>query len=197
MQEATAQIDVLAALKEGDKQVFEQVFREHYRVLVGYGMKMLKEQEGAEEIVQDIFCKLWESREKLEIKTSLKSYLFRAVHNRCLNQIKHIDIRENYKENNQARINDEEQHFSERYDKFELQQQIDNAINTLPTERQRIFRMSRFDGMKYQQIADELGISIKTVEAQMGKALKTLREELKDYLPMLFWMGYYWLFFEL
>lgn len=179
-----AETDALAAIKSGDQRAFEQVFRQHYQSLCGYAIRILQEKEGAEEIVQDMFCKLWESRETVEIKSSLKSYLFRAVHNRCLNQIKHINIREAYKENNQERINHEEQHFSEHFEKFELQQQIDKAIQGLPTERQRIFRMSRFDGMKYQEIADELGISVKTVEAQMGKALKTLRTELSDYLPV-------------
>lgn len=178
-----AETDTLAAIKDGDERAFERIFKQYYKGLCGYAIRMLQEQEGAEEIVQDMFCKLWESRETVNINTSLKSYLFRAVHNRCLNQIKHINIRENYKNHNQERIDHEEQHFSEHYEKFELQQQIEQAIQKLPTERQRIFRMSRFDGMKYREIADELGISIKTVEVQMGKALKTLRDDLSDYLP--------------
>ncbi len=181
---ALPETEALEALRHGDERAFERIFRQYYQSLCRYAIRMLQEQEGAEEIVQDMFCKLWESRDTVNIDTSLKSYLYRAVHNRCLNQIKHINIRENYKNHNQERINHEEQHFSEHYEQFELQQQIERAIQSLPTERQRIFRMSRFDGMKYREIADELGISVKTVEAQMGKALKSLRENLSDYLPV-------------
>lgn len=182
--ETATEIDVIASLKQGDERVYEQVFRSHYKALCGYATKFLKEKEGAEEIVQDIFFKLWEKRESLEINSSLKSYLFRSVHNRCLNQVKHIDIRENYKADNKARIRSEEENFSEHFNQFELQQQIKKAIDALPEQRQKIFKLSRFQGMKYREIAEQMELSEKTVEAQMSKALKTLREELKDYLPV-------------
>lgn len=191
--ETATEINVIALIKQGDERVFEQVFREHYKVLCGYAIKFLKEKEAAEEIVQDVFFKLWEKRETLEITTSLKSYLFRAVHNRCLNTVKHIDIRENYKAENEERIKSEEENLTEHFNQFELQQQIQKAIDTLPEQRQKIFKLSRFQGLKYREIAEQMELSEKTVEAQMSKALKTLREALKDYLPLfiaavlLFW----------
>ena len=135
MPEAQTATDDLLALKEGDERVFEQIFREHYQALVGYAIKMLREQEAAEEIVQDVFVKICEKRESLEIKTSLKSYLFRSVHNRCLNQIKHIDIREKYKQDNQQQIELEQEDFSDSFQKFELQEQIKKAIDALPEKR--------------------------------------------------------------
>lgn len=183
--ETATETDVITSLKQGDERVYEQVFRSHYKALCGYATKFLKEKEGAEEIVQDIFFKLWEKRESLEINSSLKSYLFRSVHNRCLNQVKHIDIRENYKADNEARIRSEEENFSEHFNQFELQQQIKKAIDTLPEQRQKIFKLSRFEGLKYREISEQMQLSEKTVEAQMSKALKTLREELKDYLPVI------------
>lgn len=183
--ETATEINVIALIKLGDERVFEQVFREYYKALCGYATKFLKEKEGAEEIVQDIFFKLWEKRETLEINSSLKSYLFRAVHNRCLNTVKHIDIRENYKADNEARIKSEEENLTEHFNQFELQQQIQKAIDALPEQRQKIFKLSRFQGLKYREIAEQMQLSEKTVEAQMSKALKTLREDLKDYLPVI------------
>ncbi|MCG3167399.1 MAG: ECF RNA polymerase sigma factor SigE [Bacteroidia bacterium] len=183
--ETATEINVIALIKQGDERVFEQVFREHYKALCGYATRFLKEKEGAEEIVQDIFFKLWEKRETLEINSSLKSYLFRAVHNRCLNTVRHIDIRENYKADNEARIKAEEENITEQFNRFELQQQIQKAIDALPEQRQKIFKLSRLQGLKYREIAEQMQLSEKTVEAQMSKALKSLREDLKDYLPSL------------
>ena len=185
----------LSTLKSGDEKAFEQIFREYYQGLVGYAIKMLKEKEGAEEIVQEVFVKIWEKRETVEIKTSLKSYLFRSVHNHCLNQIKHIEIRENYKQDNKERIEREQEDFTEKFNQFELQRQIEQAINELPEQRQKIFRLSRFEGLKYREIAEQLDVSVKTVEAQMGKALKSMREALKEYLPI--WIVWLVVAFEL
>ncbi len=185
MQDTLTENDVVSLIRQGNERVFEQVFREHYRALCSYAIKFLNEKEGAEEIVQDIFFRLWEKRETLAITSSLKSYLFRSVHNRCLNQVKHIDIREQYKVENESRIKSEEDNFSEHFNQFELQQQIQKAIEALPEQRKKIFKLSRFSGLKYREIAEHMDLSEKTVEAQMGKALKTLREDLKDYLPVI------------
>jgi RNA polymerase sigma-70 factor (ECF subfamily) len=139
----------------------------------------------AEEVVQGTFIGFWEKRENLQIETSLKAYLYRSVRNSCLNEIKRQKVRQVHA---QAVLQQEVQ-VAEASDhdalKIELEDRIHHAIQTLPEQCRLIFKMSRFEELKYQEIADQLGLSIKTVENQIGKALKVLREQLKDYLPMI------------
>jgi len=175
--------DTVERLRSGDESAFEVVFRELFQPLVHYAMRFLKEQEASEEVVQEAFFAIWEKRSTLDIHTSLKSYLYRSVHNRCLNLIKHIGIREDYKVWNEQEREGQEAQFEGELGATELQLRINTAIEALPPERQKVFRMSRFEGLKYQEIADQLNISVKTVENQMGKALKALRASLADYLP--------------
>lgn len=170
-------------IKSGNKVAFDQLFLEYYSYLCNYAFQFLHEKEGAEEVVQDMFFHIWEKRESLEIKSSIKSYLFQSVKNRCLTLLNHVKVRETYKEHNQESIAYQEQQTSEL--DGELATLIDIAINELPEERQKVFRLSRYEGLKYKEIADHLSISVKTVEGQMSKALKFLRQELKDYLPLL------------
>nr|WP_262923961.1 RNA polymerase sigma-70 factor [Spirosoma liriopis] len=176
--------DVLAAIRQGNERVFETVFRLHYAPLCRYARQFLPDADDAEEEVQAMFLAFWEKREGLLITTSLKSYLFRAVHNRCLNRIKHFAIRDEHRQHTlyagdttaespvQALLGDE------------LSDRIQTAIQKLPEQCRLAFTLSRFDELKYQEIADQLGISVKTVENQIGKALRILRTELSDYLPL-------------
>ena len=127
--------------------------------------------------------KIWSHRETLVIDTSLKSYLFRAVRNGCMNVMKHLKIREEYKSWREHEGEDIRRSKEDEIIASELEQKIREAIDGLPLERRKVFIMSRYDGLTYSQISLKQGISIKTVENQMGKALKTLREELRDYLP--------------
>lgn len=180
--EATTQNN---SFKITSKQVFEDLFNEHYSNLCAYANQFLKELEASEEVVQEVLFKLWTNRETTEITTSIKSYLFRAVRNSCLNVIKHINIREEYKEHRDREIHLEEQNLEEQILVSELEQKIREAIDQLPQERKKIFIMSRYDGLKYREIAEKLNISVKTVENQMGSALKYLRTELADYMPWL------------
>lgn len=135
--------------------------------------------------MQEVFFKLWKNRAELEIQTNLKSYLFRAVRNGCMNLIEHIQVRDSYKILNEEDIKDAESRYIDEAIVSELEQRIRETIDKLPTERRKIFIMSRFDGLKYREIADRLGISVKTVENQMYQALKFLRDNLVDYLPLL------------
>ena len=129
--------------------------------------------------------KLWKKREELEIRTSLKSYLFRAVRNACLNMISHINIREEYKKYHELEVREDEKNFTDESIVTELEDRIRKTIDTLPVERRKVFVLSRFEGLKYKEIAERLNISVKTVENQMSKALKFLRENLVDYLPII------------
>jgi len=177
--------DIIRQIAQGDKNAFEVLFKNHYANLCGYAVKYVWELDQAEEIVQDLFFNLWNKKSQLFISSSVESYLFRAVRNACLNYQKHKKIRDNYanavQENYSSGIglNDNPM------EALELQKKIDESIGSMPPERKKIFLLSRYDGLKYQEIAEKLGISVKTVEAQMGKALKYLREELKEFMILL------------
>jgi RNA polymerase sigma-70 factor (ECF subfamily) len=183
--------DILTAIRQGNERVFEVVFRKHYQALCNYGFGLLKDMDDAEEIVQGIFMKFWEQREEIEITVSLKSYLYRAVHNTCLNRIKHLKIQDTYRQHVGDFLELNHDSATDELYKNELEQRIAVAIDKLPEQCRLIFRMSRFEELKYQEIADQLQLSIKTVENQIGKALKILRTELADYLPILvlLWAG--------
>lgn len=167
------------------RQDFEYLFNEHYSRLCSYAYNFLKEKDGSEEIVQEVFFKLWIKRNEITIESSLESYLYRAVRNACLNLIKHINIREKYKEYNQETIEYDEQVDKDPMNASELELKIRASIDLLPEQRKKIFILSRYEQLKYKEIAEQLGISVKTVENQMGKALKFLREELAEYLPLI------------
>ncbi len=153
--------------------------------MVSYAFNFLKEQEASEEIAQEVFYQLWINRDKTEIKAAISSYLYRAVRNRCINLIKHIDIRENYKAHNQYEIDKAHEEMSDTLTVSELDSKIRTAIDNMPLQRKKIFLMSRYEEMTYKEIAEKMGLSKKTIENQMGKALQYLREELKDYLPLI------------
>jgi RNA polymerase sigma-70 factor, ECF subfamily len=180
------QTDTVFALKPiADKADFEKLFKLQYSHLCAYANTFLKDQMASEEVVQEVMFKVWVNRESLEIKTSVQSYLFRAVRNGCLNVLKHVDIREEFKAYNEAIRNEPQRSHEEEVIISELEQKIRHAIDLLPMERKKVFILSRYEGLSYSEIASELGISVKTVENQVGKALKFLREELADYLPWL------------
>ncbi len=178
--------DISKQIQLGDEQAFEQVFRQYYSLLCGFAKKYTADIDEAEEVVQDVFYNFWMKRASIDIQGSIKSYLFTAVRNTCLNQIKHRNIVANHANHVQWQESAPQFHDSNTMELSELRQKIDDCIAKMPPERKKIFIMNRHEGLKYREIADQLNISIKTVEAQMGKALKYLRESLADYLPLLF-----------
>lgn len=176
--------EIVGAIRQGNERIFEVVFRKYYQSLCNYANSILKEMEEAEEIVQNLFSGLWEKRGDLEITISLKSYLYRAVHNHCLNRIKHMKIREEYQEYANNYYERSYESVGQTVMKNELEGRIHEAIEKLPEQCRVIFKMSRFEELKYHEIAEQLGLSPKTVENQVGKALKILRTELAEYLPL-------------
>ena len=164
---------------------FEQIFHKLYGELCSYANMFLNDLEAGEEIVQELFVKLWENRENVSITSSVRSYLLRSVRNSCLNFIKHQKVEENYKQYNEELRNNSSISVDEELEGSELEIKIREAIDQLPPERKKIFIMSRFEGLKYREIAEKSGISIKTVENQMGKAIKYLRKELADYTTLI------------
>lgn len=180
--------NIVDALRQGDEQVFETIFRTYYERLCNYANTILNDMDEAEEMVQSAFLNVWEKHDTLEIHTSVKSYLYRAVHNSCLNRVKHYKVRKTYGDSvkNQTELlhDDASQDLVGR----ELDSIVANAIDSLPDQCKLVFKLSRFENLTYAEIAEQLGISVKTVENHMVKALKVLREKLKDYLPVLIWL---------
>ncbi|MES2688918.1 MAG: RNA polymerase sigma-70 factor [Bacteroidota bacterium] len=178
-------IQLVENIRQGDLKSFEQVFNAYAENLVRYAETILKNTYEAEDIVQQLFVQLWDKRSTLVITTSLKSYLYRAAHNSSLNKIKQHGVRDSYAEYYTYVGNAETGSAAQRVEAKEVNTAIETAIEELPEQCRKVFRLSRFEQMKYQQIADELGISVKTVENQMGKALKHMRLRLKDYMLLL------------
>lgn len=159
------------------------MFKAKYPPLCAFAFGIVKDNDVAEEIVQEVFVKLWAQRDEVDINTSMHSYLYSAVRNSALNQIKHLKVKEAYKKQNKIERDAREAIITDELVGSELDKQIKDAIARLPSERKKIFLLSRTQGLKYKEIAEKLGISVKTVENQMGKALATLRQELAEYLP--------------
>ena len=158
------------------------VFRDYYTPLVQYGNTILKDMDETEDVVQQVFVSIWEKRSQLDIHTSLRAMLYKSVYNACLNRIKHRKVRAEHAAEYKATQSEGEA--NDLLQAKELEIKIRNAIELLPEQCGKIFKMSRFEQLKYQEIADQLGLSVKTVENQMGKALKVIRCELSDYLPL-------------
>jgi len=169
-------------LKEGNELAFKRLFEKYYASLCHYANQFLKDSEQAEETVQELFVRVWEKRLQLTIDSSVSNYLFRSVHNLCLNQLQHQKIRQKYA-HQMMEDSRQEVDWQPFYLEVELMERIEKSISSLPEKRQEIFRLSREQGLKYKEIAEKLNISVKTVEAQMGMALKHLRDELKDINP--------------
>jgi len=176
-------------LAQRDEAAFEQMFKTYFKRLHAYAFTILRDEIQAEEMVQQVFFKLWERNvrkdsfgENLSLTGSISSYLYRAVHNESLNYIKHQKVRSNHQLNVAYSMKNEVEHPAKKIMAGELEKKIHAALNELPEQCRTIFQMSRFDELKYREIADKLGISVKTVESQMSKALRLLRVKLVDFL---------------
>lgn len=175
---------IVRSLAPRGEAAFEQLFKTHFRGLHAYAITILKDETLGEEIVQNMFYKLWEKRELIEIETSPKAYLYKAVYHDCLNHIKHKKVRSAHAMHVVRHSSGQVENTSGKLLQGELKEHIHAAMNELPEQCRTIFQMSRFEGLKYQEIADEMGLSVKTIENQMGKALRLLRQKLVEFLPI-------------
>lgn len=163
-----------------DYKAFELIFNKYYNFLCNYALKFVSSPDVAEEVVSDVFFKVWKNRKKILIKTSFESYLFRAVKNQSLDFLKS-------KANQNLSLDDISPVYERKLDQtpedvlvfHELENRIETAIESLPPKCKRIFKSSRFQGLKYAEIAEKFGISVKTVETQMGRALSHLRNAVR------------------
>lgn len=175
----------LEALIGGDITAFEMIFKNYYQPLCSYAYTFLQDKEEAEEIVQGTFLSFWEKRSSLTIRTGIKPYLYAMVRNACLNVIKHEKIKQKHAVEEVALAPQSYDSVTQEVASSELETKIHEAMEKLPEQCRLVFKLSRFEELKYAEIADQLNISVKTVENHMGKALKIMREELKDYLPLI------------
>lgn len=167
-------------MKSGDPKAFEMLFLRFYGPLCLFAAKIVGNGEAAEEIVQGFFVKLWERKANLVVETSVKNYFLRSVKNGCINFIKHSKTKDEYAAN---MLHNVETHTIENaFFEVGLKEKIEESLGSLPPKRREIFRLSREEGLKYREIAERLNVSVKTVETQMGLAIRSLRVKLRDYL---------------
>jgi len=162
-----------------DKQLFEQLFREYFSPLCNFALGYINDLDTAKEIVQEVFINLWNKKDSITSEKPVKAYLYTSVRNRCLNYIRdHKKFRSYVLD---VEIEDCELVFeNDSMTQTETRLKIQQAIEKLPEKCRQVFQLSRFEELKYKEIAEKLGISTKTVEVHISKALKILREELKE-----------------
>jgi len=176
-------LHLFTAMLNDDREAFSELFHRYYSLLCAFAFQRLGDEAKTEEIVQGLFVRIWEKRGQLQIRKSVKSYLFRALQNELVNLAEHRKVEQKYLETlrkeNSAEADNQE------LPEIGLMQKIEEAIENLPPRRREIFRLSREAGLSYREIAEKCEISVKTVEAQMGLALRQLRDALKDYRHLL------------
>lgn len=172
------------SIRLGDANSFEKLFNLYCQQLINFARRYVFDKQIAENIVQDVFVSVWQSRTNLDPSKMIKAYLFTAVKNNSLKHLRRLNIENKGIEGSPPYISNDERP-DKKLDENELAVEVHQAINELPEKCREIFTMNRFDNLKYSEIAEILDISIKTVETQMGRALKKLRERLTPLLTMI------------
>ena len=179
-------MDTLSDFKKAN---FESLYKELQPRLYAYCRKFVNDPETARDLVQDAFVKLWEEIDTSLIHTSVAAYMRKTVHNLCLLHLRSQQIHQRFENYSAFKLKEAELNFfSPDYGAYtpiflkDMEDIINKCIENLPPQSRRIFEMSRKKGLSYAEIADELGISVRTVENQMYRTLAVLKNELKDYL---------------
>jgi RNA polymerase sigma-70 factor, ECF subfamily len=167
-----------------DHTSFEELFRSHFTGLCFFAQKYVKDYETAKEIVQDAFISLWEKRETIDMERPVKSYLTMVIHNKCSNYLRDNRKFDQYILNIENLLEVPEYDGADSMVENELKQKIDLSIAELPEKCREIFVLNRYENLKYQEIANKLQISVKTVETQMSKALHHMRVRLAEYISV-------------
>jgi len=175
---------LIEGLRRRDKVIFDYIFNYYYSSLCAFSMQYLKDRNSVEDLVQDFFVSLWIDAPGLQIRSSLKAYLFVSIKNRCLDFQKHQKVSEKYRAyilfSSANGDNNAEHYLAE----SELRQSIYKGLEKLSPRCRDIFELSRFKGLSNQEISEQLGISKRTVELQISNSLKILRKALVEYLPL-------------
>lgn len=172
----------LKKIKEGDIKAFENLFKSYYSPLYTYAVNITKRSDVAEEIIQDLFYKMWRDRECIQIVTSLSGYLYGAVRNKSFHYLEHRNVQTRHSE--KVLLSNTEQSSITPQDQLEYMEfegLINQALLKMPERRSKIFRMHKFQNIKYSEIATMFSLSVKTIEAEMSKAYKTLRKVIESY----------------
>ena len=178
-------INLFQEIKQNNTEAYEKFFKLYYAELVRFAYEYLKDKDAAEDLVQEVFVKLWEKRAGIEMKSAPKSYLYVTVKNHCLNKLKseqrHVLFEDDFADDQRFAVSSA----SQLSEVKQLSEHIKQAMDKLPPRCGLIFKLSRFEEKSYKEIADILEISVKTVENQMGKALSIMRNDLKHYLQII------------
>lgn len=175
---------LIEKIKSGDAGSFEILFRNYSQHLINFSRRYIRDKQIAENIVQDVFLKIWQNRHSLDSSQSIKSYLFTAVKNESFKHLRHLDV-ETRSYDHVLSLTTVEKSPEEMFDEKEFIAKVNLALNDLPEKCREIFFMSRFDNLKYAEIAKILDISVKTVETQISRALKKMRENLSTLVLIL------------
>ncbi len=179
----------LLRFAKGDEPAFEMIFKGNYNRIIGFCRQFVRDADKSQSLAQEAFVKLWLNKSKIESVNGIKSFLYTAAKTECLNYLRHEKVISNYENKllqTKERLLDSEILESFNFDDLEfteLKRLIDQAISELPERCRQVFILSRMEGKKNNEIANELDISVKSVEANLTRALKSLRTNLVDYLP--------------
>lgn len=185
--------DIVLRIQQGDKDVFRIIYDIYYKRIQLYAISYVNDADIAEDIVQDLLFHLWEIRNDIQINTSLSSYLYKAIHNRCIAYLRHKKVIARYQERHLLKIKEAEI-LNQAYSDFsfdgiqanEIKEIQERILNFLPAKTKKIFQLSRNDDKNNKEIANAMNLSIKAVEYHITKALKTFQLALKDYILFLF-----------
>lgn len=184
----------LTSFRNGDENIFELIFDENYERIVGFCMQFIPDIDEAKNIAQQSFIKLWLNRGELKTTGGINAFLYTAAKTECLNFLRHEKYKQQFRaqtiQEKERQLNAEilESFQFDRLEFIELEEMIDTALQKLPERCRLVFEKSRFEGKKNREIAEELDIALKSVESNITRAIKILRKELKDILPLVFWM---------
>jgi len=181
---------VSSLIKITTQQEFQEVYNKFYNGLANYAYSILKDRDNAKDMVQEVFLDLWNKREKLTIKTSLEAYLVRAVKFKSIDFIRKDKTKQQYAANANVPDKAYQDDTSDDAEIGERKKQISYAIAQLPTKCRQVFLLSRVSGYTYKEIAEEMNISVKTVENQISRAFKLLRKKLSGLMILLIFFNF-------
>lgn len=179
---APSEDQLVAAVKRGDEEAFRRLYFQYAEPLFGFLWRRLNQREPAEDLVQELFVKVWRNRENLDPNQSIKAYLYQAANHLMIDYFRKKNPVQGAQE-----LLPEHRTVSVEEDNFEKRAHIEKALADLPEAQRHVFVLSRFEGLRYTEIASVLNISVKTVETHMNRALKKLRHQLRATLSLLFW----------
>ena len=175
---------VLSALKQDSKEAFSLLFQTYYTDLVLFCGNFIKDKDSCEDIVQSIFLKLWRDRQNIQIETSLKSYLLKAVRNSCFDEYRHLEIIRQHEAEYESTMLDF--YDTDNYILYsDLSDHLHRALEKVPDLYREAFMLNRFEGLRYREIAEQLNVSERTAEVRVSKTLDLLRKYLKDFFVLL------------